>query len=396
MELLITAGQLLTGPRGERVEDGAVLLRGERIVGAGKRPDVEPLASTAAERLDCPGSTVLPGLIDCHVHLAFDGRPDPAATLAGLDDDSLLRDMATRARQLLDCGVTTVRDLGDRRGLVLRLRDAIAAGHRPGPRILAAGAPLTVPGGHCWFLGGEVEGESALREMVRDHAERGADLIKVMATGGHLTPSGPSMMESQFTAAELRTIVTEAHGLGLPVAAHAHGTAGITDAVGAGVDTVEHCTWLGPNGFDVPPATVAALVAGGIHVCPAISRNWRDFDQRFGAEIASALLTRVRWLDEQGVRLVAGTDAGIPGATVEDYVDALHVFRHVGFARDRIVEMATADAAEALGLAGTTGRLGPGLRADVLVVDGDPLTDLDALRRVRLVLAGGRAHTPAR
>jgi imidazolonepropionase-like amidohydrolase len=392
MELLITAGHLITGPRGGRLADGAVLVRDGILAGAGRRSDVEPLASADAERLEYPNSTVLPGLIDCHVHLAFDGQPDPATTLAALDDDSLLAGMAERARQLLDCGVTTARDLGDRRGLLIRLRDAIAAGEQVGPRILAAAAPLTVPGGHCWFLGGEVEDEAAMRALVKSHAESGADLVKVMATGGHLTPSGPSMIESQFTAVELRAIVAEAHGHGLRVAAHAHSTAGITDAVQAGVDTVEHCTWLGPQGFDVPAETVAALIERRVHVCPAISRNWRDFPARFGQEVADALLGRLRWLDEQGVRLVAGTDAGIPGATVGHYVDGLHAFLHAGISAERILEMATTDAADALGLAGTTGRLAAGHQADVLVVDGDPVADLDALRKVRLVLAAGRRH----
>ena len=389
MELLITAGCLLAGPRGERVDGGAVLVRGDSIVAAGPRAEVEALAGPDARRSDHPDGTVLPGLVDGHVHLAFDGRPDPATTLAAMDDDALLDDMATRARQLLASGVTTVRDLGDRRGLVLRLRDAIADGSQAGPRILAAAAPLTVPGGHCWFLGGEVDGEDAIRATVKSHAASGADLVKVMATGGHLTPSGPSMIESQFSAAELRLVVAEARGHGLPVASHAHGTAGIVDSVAAGVDTVEHCTWLGPSGFDVPEDTIEAIVSGGVRVCPAISRNWRDFGARFGDEVASTLIGRLKWLDDQGVRLIAGTDAGIPGATVEHYVDALEAFAHAGIALDRVLEIATTDAAAGLGLAGT-GRLAAGQRADVLVVGGDPTADLDALRDVRLVVAGGR------
>lgn len=151
MELLISAGLMLAGSRGEQVADAAVLVRGAQIVAAGSRTAVEPLASPAADRLNCPDSTIVPGLIDCHVHLAFDGLPDPATRLAELDDAGLMLDMAARARRLLDSGVTTVRDLGDRRGLVTRLRDAIAEGLLPGPRILAATAPLRHPAGTAGF-----------------------------------------------------------------------------------------------------------------------------------------------------------------------------------------------------------------------------------------------------
>jgi len=394
MELLISAGQLLLGPVGERVADGAVLVRGSEIVAVGSAGDVAQLATVDTVRLDLPDATVLPGLIDGHVHLSFDSGPDPAATLAELDDASLLLAMAARARQLLDSGVTTVRDLGDRRGIAIRLRDTIASGGLPGPRVLAATAPLTSPGGHCWFLGGEVSGVEGVRERVRSNADAGADVIKVMATGGHLTPGGPSMVDSQFSEEELRAIVDESHGLGLRVAAHAHGTEGIASATAANVDTIEHCTWLGRAGFEMPEEVVADLVAKEIHVCAAISRNWRGFAKRFGPEVAELLLNRVRLLEDHGVRLIAGTDAGIPGATFDDFVGGLHAFSHVGLPPDRIIELATVATAEGLGLGDETGQLAAGRRADLLVVDGDPLRELDALRAVRLVLAGGRPHVP--
>lgn len=394
MDFLVCAGQVLTGPEGARTPDGAVLVRGDRIVAVGPREQVEAQAPAGALRVSRPEGTLLPGLIDAHVHLCFDAGPDPVTSLRDTGDTDLLLAMADRATRLLATGVTTVRDLGDRGGLALRLRDAVASGAVRGPRIVAAGAPLTPPGGHCWFLGGEVAGEAAIRERVRRNAEDGADVIKVMATGGGLTRGGPAIWESQFTAAELRVVVEEARAHGLPVAAHAHGADGIEAAVAAGVDTLEHCTWMGKGGFDVREQVVADIASRGIRVCTAASPGWRAFAERFGQERAEELFARVRWMHEQGVRLISGTDAGVPGAVFDDLVSSLGFFRHLGLSPAQVLDMATTEAAAALGLGDETGMLAPGRRADLLLVDGDPLSDVEALREVLLVMADGRPATP--
>lgn len=390
MEFLLSAGRVLTGPNGATTTDGAVLVRGDRIVAVGPRSEVEAGATGDAVRVTSPEGTLLPGLIDAHVHLCFDASPDPVTSLRESDDTDLLLAMADRAARLLATGVTTVRDLGDRDGLALRLREAVASGSVRGPRILAAGAPLTPPGGHCWFLGGEVSGDEAIRDMIQRNAKDGADVIKVMATGGGLTQGGPAIWESQFTADELRLIVTEARAHGLPVAAHAHGADGIEAAVAAGVDTIEHCTWMGRGGFDVRENVVADIASRGIHVCTAASPNWRAFAERFGPERAEELFSRVRWMHDQGVRLISGTDAGVPGAVFDDLVSSLSFFHHLGLTPAQVLDMATTEAAAALNLTDDTGRLTPGHRADLLLVDGDPLTDFQALRNVRFVLANGR------
>ncbi|GAB3484448.1 amidohydrolase family protein [Amycolatopsis cihanbeyliensis] len=394
MELLISAGQVLPGPAGRRVLDGAVLVRDSAIVAVGDRAEVGRLAGADAERRDFPDATLLPGLIDCHVHLAFDASPDPVAAVQGHDEATLFEEMAARARRLLDTGVTTVRDLGDRDGLAVRLRESIAEGRLPGPRVLAATAPLTVPDGHCWFFGGVVDGKDAIRTMVRRNAAAGADVIKVMATGGGLTKGGAAIWESQFSAEELRCVVAEAHDVGLPVASHAHGSEGIAASVAAGVDTIEHCTWMAEGGFDVREDVVAEIAARGIHVCPGASPNWRGFAERFGQERAMEIFGRVRWMAEQGVRLIAGTDAGVPRAVFDNLTGSLEFFDFLGFELDRILELATVDAATGIGLGDSTGRLAEGYRADLLVVEGDPLTELDALREPVLVLAAGRPHVP--
>ncbi|HWE89883.1 MAG TPA: amidohydrolase family protein, partial [Pseudonocardiaceae bacterium] len=251
MRQLITAAQVLPGPAGERIADGAVLIDGDTIVAVGPRAELERVDGPVIRR-DYPQQTVLPGLINCHVHLAFDAGMRPVEALTEATDDELLPAMADRAGQALRAGVTTVRDLGDRGGLAVRLRDAINAGKFDGPSIVAAGPPLTPPGGHCWFLGGEVADQAAIRRQVRHNAELGAEVIKVMASGGQMTPNSPPMWQTQFTADDLRVVVEEAGALGLPVAAHAHGTDAIAAAVEAGVTTVEHCTWLrsGGQGYD--------------------------------------------------------------------------------------------------------------------------------------------------
>ncbi|GAA2418494.1 amidohydrolase family protein [Streptomyces glaucosporus] len=394
MDTIVSAERILLGPRGHRLVDGAVLVQGGIITDVGPRADIEARAPHDLTRFFYPNSTLLPGLIDAHVHLVLDAGPDPVSGLASTDDTTLGQAMADRALRLLDTGITTVRDLGDRNGLAVRLREDIATGQSPGPRILAAGTPVTAPGGHCWFLGGQAKGADAIRAVVRRNIERGVDLIKVMATGGGITKDGPAIWEAQFTEEELRLIVREAHHAGLPVAAHAHGTAGIAAAVAAGVDTIEHCTWMGRDGFDVREDLVTTMAARGIAVCPAASPDWRGFAQRFGPERAEEMFARMRWMREQGVRLITGTDAGISRAVFDDFVSSLEFFQHIGYSTAEIIDLATHETAQALGIAHDTGLLRPGHRADLLVVDGNPLDDLQVLRKVHLVMAGGRPHLP--
>ncbi|ANY08312.1 hypothetical protein AFB00_20815 [Pseudonocardia sp. HH130630-07] len=173
-------------------EDGTIRDVGPEPLLYRRYPDVR--------RTAFPDATMLAGLINAHVHLAFDATPDPVATLRGGDPAAVRHIVAAHARELLDSGITTARDLGDRDGIVGRVRDEIAAGEAVGPRVLSAFAPLTSPQGHCWFLGGEVRDATQIRELIDRQADRGADLVKVMAGGGRLTPSAAPVWESQFTA----------------------------------------------------------------------------------------------------------------------------------------------------------------------------------------------------
>ncbi|WP_258052540.1 amidohydrolase family protein [Streptomyces sp. Ru73] len=389
-ETLITASQVITGPHGAHIEDGAVLVRGDRIAAVGPREHIERLAPEGIPTTDVPQGTLLPGLIDSHVHLTLDGGNNPIETAQQTGDEDLLAGMAERAQQLLYSGVTTVRDLADRNGLAIRLRDAITNETLRGPRILSSATALTSPGGHLHFFGGEVAGEDAIRTMVRRNAGLGADVIKVMGTGGGMTKGGPAIWQNQFTEDELSIVVDEAGRHGLPVAVHAHGTDGIAAAVRAGVSTIEHCTWMTEGGdFDLREDLAAQIKAQGIYVCTATSPNWRGFAERVGAERAEYLFSSMRWMADLGVPMIAGTDAGVTRATFDKLVNTLEFYEYLGIANAKILDMATADAAQALGLT-DTGQLAEGQRADLIAVDGDPLSSLGALRNIRLVVAGGK------
>ncbi|MFC9735044.1 amidohydrolase family protein [Streptomyces roseolus] len=390
--MLITGGRVLVGS-GTYLEDGAVLVKDGLIAAVGPRKEVEEQAGADTPRFAFDG-TIMPGLIDAHVHLVFDGSPDPVANLQTSTDEVLLEDMRHRAEQLLRSGVTTARDLGDRGGLALRLAAEISEGRTPGPRIVSAGTPATTVGGHCHFLGGEITGEAEARDLVRRNLAAGAGVIKAMVTGGGLTKDGPKSHESQFTKEELGALVDEAHRAGVPVAAHAHGADGIAAAVEAGVDTIEHCTWMTGGGLDFRQDVVQQIIDRGIAVCPAVSPHWQMLPRIFGEERAAAMFDMVRRMADAGVRLVAGTDAGVQRAGFDGLVPALSFYAHLGLTPAAIIDMATSEAATALGLDTTTGRITPGHRADLLLVDGDPLSDLGALKNVRAVFVGGEHYEP--
>ncbi|WOX15478.1 amidohydrolase family protein [Streptomyces sp. N50] len=389
-KVLITADRVIVGPASQVTVDGAVLVESGIIGAVGTAAELDASVDAHIPRLRCPGATVLPGMMDCHVHLAFDAGPDPISAVTDADPRELSTAIAERAQQLLAAGVTTVRDLGDRDGLTVALRSSIDSGAVVGPRVIAATAPLTSPGGHCGFLGGEVTTDDDIREQIARNAASGADVIKVMASGGALTPKGPRMWEAQFTARQLRLIVEEAAHHGLGVAAHAHGTETIGHCVTAGVRTIEHCSWRTAEGIVYDPAITQGIVDNDISVCRCVSGDWQLFLEQMGPERAKAMIELIQEMREAGVRFIAGTDAGVPGARFGDYVGMLEFFASLGFENAEILDMATVNPAHALGLS-DTGVLAPGMRADLIVVDGNPLTELGSLRRVQHVFSAGRS-----
>jgi imidazolonepropionase-like amidohydrolase len=254
----------LTALRAAHLFDGTgtlpnptVIIDGATILAAGRGLAVPD----GAQVINLPGATILPGLVDAHVHLVFDASDDPIGRLTGRDDAAVFAAAAAAARRAAQGGVTTVRDLGDRGFLVLGLRDA-ARTDQTLPHILAAGPPITTPGGHCHFLGASAAGADGVRAAIRERADRGADVIKIMASGGNMTPgSRPEL--AQYTRDELRAAVTEAHRHGLAITAHAHGTSAITDAVAAGMDGLEHVSFMTADGVDEIPGELLATLGRG-------------------------------------------------------------------------------------------------------------------------------------
>lgn len=359
-----------------RIQDGRIAAIGERARGGGDTRDMS-------------GLTVLPGLIDAHVHMCL----DPEIRLP--EDQSRAVDaraaMAERARRMVTAGITTARDLGGGEWLELELRDRIKSGELPGPRLLCSGQPVTSPRGHCHFWGGEASDLDAALAVIARQIEHGADLIKVMATGGNLTV-GSNPVLAQFDLETLSAMVQEARRHGRSVAAHCHGTAGIRNASLAGVDTIEHCSWRGPEGTgtDFDPEAAARIAERGIWVSPTVNCGWKRFIGREDFEPkVTANFQRMR---EAGVSLIASTDAGIPNVHHHQLAAALPIFaRFAGLSPVETLRAATSDAARALGLEAETGAIKPGLDADLLVVEGDPLADLDVLARPAAVFARGVA-----
>jgi len=384
---------------GERVIAGGalVLCDGGRIVA------VEPGAAQAPADcpvLEAPSGTVLPGLIDAHVHLCADGTDGTLARIGEPGDEDMAGVIADSLSQHLAAGVTTVRDLGDRRFAVLAWRSQGRA-DRVYPSVVASGPPITSVAGHCANMGGEAAGESQLRAAVRDRAERGADVIKIMTSGGFAT-AGTQVMLCQFTLDELQAVVDEAHAAGLPVTAHAHGLPAVQMAMAAGVDGIEHCSFLTDKGPQQSEADLARLAESGIAVCPTLGfmgvptppPNAAAMLAKLGQTFEHILQRRKRLVGQQhaaGVRLVAGTDGGISAAKPHGLLP-LSVASLVegGISPDAALVSATSAAASACGLGNRKGRLQAGYDADLLVVEGDPVADVGALARPTAVFAGGR------
>lgn len=386
--MLLTAKRMFTGRGSDVLEDRVLDIDGGRITDVRARGSVP----SDAEVVDLGDATLLPGLIDVHQHLAFDASPDPVARLATDDDLALLLRMRLAAQQALGAGITTIRDLGDRSYLSLALRDWFLAGNEVGPRILASGPPITIEQGHCWFLGGEI-GPGGIREAVRERVERGVDVIKVMASGGNLTPTvGPH--ESQLGYDELVAAREEAHAAGLPLAVHAHGAQAVADAIAARVDSIEHCTFFTADGVEADATVLAQLAASGCVVSMTAANVPGSADAIHPAiqQRLSAIVANHGTLYRNGALVVCSSDAGVgpskPHTVLPHGVSTF--LPSIGMSNAEAIINVTAFAAQVCGIADRTGTLEPGKDADVIAVAGNPLDDIDAIHDIVAVFARGQ------
>ncbi len=339
---------------------------------------------------DCAGLTVLPGLIDSHVHMVLDPSIHDVQKQLAQSDDDIRKKMPERAKHMVKAGITCARDLGGGNWLELELRDQINNGEIQGPRLLCAGRPITSIEGHCHFWGGDVPDANKAHQVVDRNSEKGVDLIKIMATGGMFTAkSHPG--RAQFTQDELTEIISYAHDRDFAVAAHCHGSEGIANAVYAGVDTVEHCSWMDKDGRrgDYLHDVVVEMAARKTWVSPTVNANWSRFMQFTPAHLG-VVRQQFREMKAAGVQFIASTDAGIPNVRHHDLPRALPVFaRYADMQPVEVLRTATSNAARALNIHNETGAIKVGLAADLVFVEGDPLKDLDVLQKPVCVVARG-------
>lgn len=397
---LIVADGLVDGTGSRALPRAFVAVQGERIVAVGAIEEAERRFPASVRRFDFPGCTIVPGLVDSHVHLTFSAGPVPLEQLQADSDARLLLRGAANARAALQAGVTTVRDLGSRGGVTLELRDAIAAGVVPGPRVLACGRPITSPNGHCHFLGGVAQGVESVSRLATELVDQGVDAIKIMATGGNMT-QGSDPLRAQFSVDELRAIVKVANAAGRRVTAHARGVVGMRGAVDAGVDGIEHARMeIAPGQWGFDDELARAMATKGITAAPTLAASFRAFQGkvaglrvglREGMVPIPVRQENARRLREAGVRVVVGTDAGAALARFDEAVHVeLELLVGAGWSPLEAIEAGTLGAAGAIGRETEIGSAEAGKLADLVVVRGDPTRNISDIRQVERVFQGGR------
>lgn len=402
---LLHCGALLAAPGSPPLTARTLVVAGGKVTAV-----LEGYAAPEGtdEVVDLKQSFVLPGLIDCHVHLSSEYSADARLKRVEQSEADLAIQAVVYARRTLLAGFTTVRDLGSRGDAVFALRDAVKAGLVPGPRVLAAGHMVTPTGGHGDgthgyredlfpvpdALQGVSDGVAGCRQAVRAQVKRGADVIKLSATGGVLSATAAGT-DQQFFADELQAIVDTARLLGRKVAAHAHGVNGIKAALRAGVDSIEHGTFLDDEAvalfkekgaWYVPTLVAGAWVAEKAEVQGFFPPPVAEKARAVGPKIKEAVGRAWRG----GVKIAFGTDSGVSSHGKNGREFALLV--EAGLSPQDAIAAATVKAAELLGLQGTVGALAPGMAADVIATRKSPLEDVTELERVTFVMKDGVVH----
>lgn len=392
----IKCGKLLDVRTGNVITNAFILVEGERITAVGANVTVP----SGAEVIDLSRMTVLPGFIDCHTHLTFDLNTVGALGLSlSIPRQALIG--ARNARLTLNAGFTTVRNVGAGGYSDIALRDAINAGDVPGPRIVASGPSLGITGGHCdenllapefhHTSEGVADGVANVIQKTRENIKYGADVIKFCSTGGVLS-FGDDPKVSQYTLEEMKALVSEAHRLGRRVAAHAHGGDGIKLAVQAGVDSIEHGTYIDDE-------AIKMMKERGVYLVPTIYLTEWFMQNYERLRVPEPLVAKAKIVMpvmqknlthafQQGVPVAFGTDAAVypHGLNAREFA----AYVRMGMTPLQAIQTATIHAAKLLGQEDRLGTLEAGKYADLVAVEGDPLKDITELERVKVIVKGGR------
>ncbi|MDF0725972.1 amidohydrolase family protein [Cytobacillus sp. S13-E01] len=387
MKTLIKNTTIITC-EGEQIIQGDILFDESGILEVATK--IEPPLDNATYVIDGTGKTVLPGLIDCHVHLGMDCSPDPFKQIAQ-DDESKTAFLAhQQGQEFLKAGITTIRNLGTRYNVDIKYRNAIKQGYVTGPRIYAAGRPVVMTGGHGHVMAIEADGEIEIRKAVRSQLKAGADVIKLMATGGVLT-EGNEPGSTQLSEHELRCACQEATNANKTTAAHTIGTDGIKNAIRAGVTTIEHAYLLDDEAVEL-------MKVYGTYVVPTLVAPTLILDNTEGIPVS--MLEQVKALIEEhrvsfkmahsaGIPIAAGTDAGTPYNFPGLMADELALYVKEGMTPLEAIKAATITAAKVVKADHLIGSLEAGKLADVIIVAGNPLEDLSVLKNVEYVFSNG-------
>jgi len=394
--VVVHAAHVFDVKTGKMLSDQMLVIEDGKIVSVGAAGETNPPAD--AVRIELLNATVLPGLIDAHTHLTMDPKFGYERLATSSPREALTG--AKNARLTLLAGFTTARNVGARDFTDVALRDAINAGDVPGPRLMVSGPALSITGGHCdnnmlpfeyhATSDGVADGIAAVQHKVRENIKYGADLIKVCATGGVLS-LGDNPQHSQYTLDEMKAIVADAHRLGRKVAAHAHGAEGIRWAAEAGVDSIEHGSYIDDAG-------IAAMKEHGTYLVPTLYLGDWMIDNAGLTHLPPPLLAKAQEVIpaarkniahafSSGVKVAFGTDAAVYPHGLNAHEFAVMV--RLGLSPLQAIQAATVNAADLLGWSGKVGTLEPGAWADIIAVEGDPAKDVTTLERVKFVMKGG-------